>query len=54
MVVNSDAHFWASIGEHTNALRMLEEIDFPAELIVNPDYRRFPDLITEQTGRIFE
>ncbi|WP_207739223.1 phosphatase [Harryflintia acetispora] len=54
VVVNSDAHFWASIGEHTNALRMLEEIGFPEELIVNADYRRFADLITEKTGRIFE
>lgn len=33
--VSSDAHFVTDIGNFTEALTMLEEIDFPQELIVN-------------------
>ncbi len=35
IVVNSDAHFATSIGGVDKALAMLEDIDFPEELIVN-------------------
>lgn len=35
IAVNSDAHSCFSVGDHADALRMLEEIGFPPELIVN-------------------
>ena len=35
IVVNSDAHFATSIGGFDKAVAMLEDIDFPEELIVN-------------------
>ena len=38
--VNSDAHFHQHIGNFTKALAMLEEIDFPQELIVNMNWSR--------------
>lgn len=40
VVVDSDAHYHASVGEVEPCLRMLEEIDFPPELIVNGDRER--------------
>lgn len=35
VVVNSDAHFCLDIGVYNHALKMLAELDFPEELIVN-------------------
>lgn len=36
--VSSDAHFSRSVGDFDNAIRMLSDIDFPEELIMNRDY----------------
>ncbi len=35
IVVNSDAHYCASIGDFDDAVSFLSEIDFPKELIIN-------------------
>lgn len=35
LIINSDAHFCTLIGEFTEAVNMLEKIDFPEELIIN-------------------
>jgi len=35
IAVNSDAHFHTNIGQFKNAIALLDEIDFPPELIVN-------------------
>jgi len=35
IVVDSDSHYHAWIGEFPNCVRMLKELDFPPELIVN-------------------
>lgn len=40
IVVNSDAHSKWQVGEHSDAISMLEEIHFPAELIINADEKR--------------
>lgn len=37
VIVDSDAHIDCAVGDHTRAWKLLEEIDFPAELIVNTD-----------------
>ncbi len=37
LIINSDAHFCTRIGEFTEAVKMLESIDFPEELIINKD-----------------
>ena len=39
-MVDSDAHYHASVGEVEPCLRMLEEIDFPPELVLNGDRER--------------
>lgn len=41
VVVSSDAHFCMDIGNLENSVKMLEEIDFPEELILNADWDRF-------------
>lgn len=48
IVVSSDAHFCSSIGAFDDALRMLEEIDFPEELILNADFDRFADAVKKR------
>lgn len=40
IIVSSDAHFEAEVANFDNALHMLEEIDFPEELIVNSSMDR--------------
>lgn len=40
VLVNSDAHILYSVGEHGDAIRMLEEIGFPEELVINADKER--------------
>ncbi len=52
-VVNSDAHFEAQVGNFSHALRMLEEIDFPEELILNASEKRLNDYLRAYTN-IFE
>jgi len=37
LIINSDAHFCTLIGEFTEAIKMLESIDFPEELIINKE-----------------
>lgn len=37
IVINSDAHFCTRIGEFSEAISMLESIDFPENLIINKD-----------------
>ncbi|OOM06726.1 phosphatase [Clostridium saccharobutylicum] len=37
LIINSDAHFCTKIGEFTEAINMLESIDFPDSLIINKD-----------------
>ena len=37
LIINSDAHFCTLIGKFTEAINMLESIDFPEELIINKE-----------------
>jgi putative hydrolase len=41
IVVSSDAHYHGAIGIYDKALGMLDEIDFPAELVVNASLAKF-------------
>ncbi len=49
IIVNSDSHFCTQIGHFDNALKMLEEIDFPEELIINADINRFNSYLEKYT-----
>lgn len=51
IVVSSDAHFSMDIGNYDMALGMLEEIDFPEELIMNTTYEKFRDFMENERGK---
>lgn len=50
IVVNSDAHYHTEVGELEQALQMLEEISFPAELIVNASTARLEEYLRNHTN----
>lgn len=41
IIVNSDAHFSTGVADFEDGLRMLAEIDFPEELVINSSVERF-------------
>lgn len=45
VVVDSDAHIEADVGNHTRAWELLKEVDFPEELIVNTSLERLRPFI---------
>jgi putative hydrolase len=51
LIINSDAHFCTRIGEFTEAINMLESIEFPEELIINNDPKELL-LRLKKKGRI--
>lgn len=54
IVVNSDAHFMGQIGTFEKAVTMLEEIDFPEELIMNLNSDRFIKYIENKKNIKFD
>ena len=50
IIVNSDAHFCTQIGKFDKAIKLLAEIDFPEELIINADVNRFKSYLQEYTN----
>ncbi len=54
IVVNSDAHFMSLVGRFDNAIKMLEEIDFPEELIMNLNSERFIKYMEEKKNKKFD
>ena len=48
VVVNSDAHSKWQVGEHTEALHMLEKLDFPEELVINSSKQRLLTYFSEK------
>lgn len=52
IIVNSDAHFSTLVGRFDRSLRLLEEIGFPEELVVNSSRERFFGYLKQYT-RVF-
>lgn len=48
VVVGSDAHFSGNVGNFTEAVSMLREIDFPEELIANLNLKRFLSVLRKR------
>ena len=48
IVVNTDAHFWDAIGVTTVSEKILSDIDFPAELIINSDWERVRERVLKK------
>ena len=49
--IGTDAHFFTMVGRAEKMLSLLEEIDFPPELIVNLTMERFADYMKEREER---
>lgn len=45
VVLASDAHFATHIGSFENALRLIKEVDFPEELIINRSVKMFKNFL---------
>ena len=45
IIVTSDAHSMYKVGDHKDAIDMLESIDFPENLILNTDYDRLMEYL---------
>lgn len=50
VVVNSDAHFCTQIGVFNEALKLLHEVNFPEELVVNSNQERLNKYLSEYTN----
>lgn len=48
IIINSDAHFHDKVGAFGQAEELLLEIDFPEELVLNADLKRFEDFISSK------
>ncbi len=53
IIVNTDSHFSNMVGCFENSLKLLEEIDFPEELVVNSGVVRFQSYLKQYT-RVFD
>ncbi|HEX2986333.1 MAG TPA: phosphatase [Caproiciproducens sp.] len=49
IIVNSDSHFSTQVGCFKNSLRLLEEVDFPEELVVNSSVTRLQNYLKQHT-----
>ena len=45
VVLASDAHFATHIGSFENALRLIKEVDFPEDLIINRSVKMFKNFL---------
>ena len=48
VVVDSDSHFCQNIGQTPNAIKIIEEVDFPEELIINYDWNKVREHILKK------
>ena len=48
VVLGSDAHFYTAIGEFKEAIELLEEIDFPENLVLNTNPEKLMTLIGQK------
>ena len=53
VVVSSDSHYAATVGEFSCAIDLLKSIDFPEKLVLNADAVRFAVYLEERVGRCF-
>lgn len=54
VVVSTDAHFAPLIGKVEASLEVLRDVDFPEELVLNADARRFARWVSGKSGRSFD
>lgn len=54
IVVNTDSHFSTGVGCFENSLALLQEIDFPEELVVNSSVSRFQAYLKEYSNIVHD
>ena len=47
ITIGSDAHFATAVGDHSLAIELLKEVNFPEELIINTDVDKFKNFIAQ-------
>lgn len=50
IIINSDSHFCTNVGKFDKALELIKEINFPEELIINADQKRFESYLKKHTN----
>lgn len=50
IIVNSDSHFCSRVGKFDESIKLLNEIDFPEELVINSDVVRFKNYLEQYTN----
>ena len=48
ITIGSDAHFNTCVGESEFALKLIDEVNFPRELIINTDVQKFKDFLKQK------
>ncbi len=51
VVVSTDSHFWNTIGDFGPALKLIEEVAFPEELLLNADENRVKNFVNRKKGK---
>lgn len=50
VVVNTDSHFWNTIGSFDPALKIISEVGFPERLLLNADAEKIKQLVIRKNG----
>ena len=50
VVVNTDSHFWNTVGSFEPALKLISEVGFPEELVLNADQEKVKQLVIRKNG----
>ncbi len=50
VVVNTDSHFWSTIGNFDPALKIISEVGFPEELLLNADEEKIKQMVIRKNG----
>lgn len=51
VTLGSDAHFFTQVGNHETAIKLLNEVNFPHELIISLDVQKFKDFIGNKRAK---
>ena len=52
VIMGSDAHYYKDIRNHERVLPLLEEVNFPEELVVNTDRKKLYAYVNKYNGRL--
>lgn len=50
VVVNTDSHFWSTVGSFEPALKIISEVGFPERLLLNSDEEKIKRLVIRKNG----